>query len=132
RGHDHALKALRKHAEAGARAFVVCPLVAPSEEPGVTWSDAETTAAELRDALAPLRVGLVHGRLAAAERDAEMVRLRRGDVDVLVATTVIEVGVDVPEATVMLVLDADRFGLAQLHQRRGRVGRGGGPGPRPL
>ena len=71
-----------------------------------------------------IRVGIVHGQMRPAERDATMDRFRRGDLDVLVGTTVLEVGVDVPEATVMLVLDADRFGLAQLHQLRGRVGRG--------
>jgi ATP-dependent DNA helicase RecG len=70
------------------------------------------------------RVGVVHGQMKAAVRDATMDLFRRGDLDVLVGTTVLEVGVDVPEATVMLILDADRFGLAQLHQLRGRVGRG--------
>ena len=90
------------------------------------WADSVTTADWLSEQLAPFRTGLVHGRLPAAERDAEMARLRSGQIAVLVATTVIEVGVDVPEATVMVVLDADRFGLAQLHQLRGRVGRGGG------
>ena len=74
--------------------------------------------------LAPLRVGLVHGRLKAADRDAEMARFRDGDLDVLVGTTVVEVGVDVPEATMMVIEGAERFGLAQLHQLRGRVGRG--------
>ena len=74
--------------------------------------------------LAPLRVGLVHGRLKASDRDREMARFRDGDLDVLVGTTVVEVGVDVPEATLMVVEGAERFGLAQLHQLRGRVGRG--------
>jgi ATP-dependent DNA helicase RecG len=73
------------------------------------------------------RVGLVHGRLDAVARDAIMRQFRDGQLDVLVATTVIEVGVDVPQATVMTIFDADRFGLSQLHQLRGRVGRGGGP-----
>ena len=85
---------------------------------------AEAEAVRLREVLAPLRVGLVHGRLKAADRDAEMARFRDGDLDVLVGTTVVEVGVDVPEATMMVVQGADRFGLAQLHQLRGRVGRG--------
>ena len=71
-----------------------------------------------------IRVGVVHGQMKAAARDATMDLFRRGELDVLVGTTVLEVGVDVPEATVMLILDADRFGLAQLHQLRGRVGRG--------
>src|SRR5690606_38886405 len=70
--------------------------------------------------------GLVHGRIGTVERDATMEAFRRGDVQVLVATTVIEVGVDVPEATVMVVEDAERFGISQLHQLRGRVGRGAG------
>ena len=85
---------------------------------------AESEAVRLRALLAPLRVGLVHGRLKAAARDAEMTRFRDGELDVLVGTTVVEVGVDVPEATMMVIEGADRFGLAQLHQLRGRVGRG--------
>jgi ATP-dependent DNA helicase RecG len=85
---------------------------------------------ELRSApeLAGVPIGLLHGRLAAAERDAAMADLASGAVPVLVATTVVEVGVDVPDATVMVVLDADRFGISQLHQLRGRVGRGAAPG----
>jgi ATP-dependent DNA helicase RecG len=74
--------------------------------------------------LSGLRLGLLHGRMSSADKDVMMGRFRDGQVDVLVATTVIEVGVDVPNATVMVVLDADRFGIAQLHQLRGRVGRG--------
>ncbi|HXG27187.1 MAG TPA: helicase-related protein, partial [Candidatus Binatia bacterium] len=85
---------------------------------------AEAEAVRLRELLAPLRVGLVHGRMKAADRDAEMARFRDGELDVLVGTTVVEVGVDVPEATMMVIQGADRFGLAQLHQLRGRVGRG--------
>ena len=85
---------------------------------------AESEAVRLRELLAPLRVGLVHGRMKAADRDAEMARFRDGELDVLVGTTVVEVGVDVPEATMMIIEGADRFGLAQLHQLRGRVGRG--------
>jgi ATP-dependent DNA helicase RecG len=76
--------------------------------------------------LAGLRLGLLHGQLPAKEKDAVMSAFRAGELDVLVATTVIEVGVDVPNATVMIVEDADRFGLSQLHQLRGRIGRGGG------
>ena len=78
--------------------------------------------------LAGLRIGVLHGRLPADEKDAVMRAFAAGEVDVLVATTVIEVGVDVPNATVMVILDADRFGVSQLHQLRGRVGRGSRPG----
>src|SRR5439155_24363835 len=85
---------------------------------------AEAEAVRLRELLGPLRVGLVHGRMKAADRDAEMARFRDGELDVVVGTTVVEVGVDVPEATMMVIEGADRFGLAQLHQLRGRVGRG--------
>ena len=85
---------------------------------------AESEAVRLSALLAPLRVGLVHGRMKPAERDAEMTRFRDGELDVLVGTTVVEVGVDVPAATMMVIQGADRFGLAQLHQLRGRVGRG--------
>jgi ATP-dependent DNA helicase RecG len=131
KGREQAYRLLRRELERGARAFVVCPLVEPSEidpdeDDDLPWADATTTAERLVRELAPHRVGLVHGRMPRIDREATMQRLRRGEVDVLCATTVIEVGVDVPEATVMLVEDADRFGLAQLHQLRGRVGRGGG------
>ena len=85
---------------------------------------ADEVAERLASQLSPLRVGLVHGRMRADERDAEMSRFRDGGLDVLVGTTVVEVGVDVPEATMMVILNADRFGLSQLHQLRGRVGRG--------
>ena len=119
---------------AGHRAFVVVPLVEEDEESAARSAD-EVAAAlpeQLRAAAlgmgltaeAAPRVGVVHGQMKAAERDRVMDLFRSGELDVLVGTTVIEVGVDVPEATVMLILDADRFGLAQLHQLRGRVGRG--------
>jgi ATP-dependent DNA helicase RecG len=103
------------------RTFVVVPLIEESEDEPVAAAEAE--AVRLRERLG-MEVGLVHGRMKAADRDAEMGRFRDGQVRVLVGTTVIEVGVDVPEATVMIVEGADRFGLAQLHQLRGRVGRG--------
>ena len=80
-----------------------------------------------RGELAGLRLGLMHGRLSGDEKDAVMSAFRAGDIDVLVCTTVIEVGVDVPNATVMVVMDADRFGISQLHQLRGRIGRGQHP-----
>jgi ATP-dependent DNA helicase RecG len=120
---------VREEAAAGRRTFVVVPLIEEGSEgvdDGSTTSAAaaETEAERLTELLAPLRVGLVHGRMKPLERDAEMARFRDGDLDVLVGTTVIEVGVDVPEATMMIIENADRFGLAQLHQLRGRVGRG--------
>ena len=124
-----AYRLVKERVAAGERAFVVCPLVEPADpgdEVRAGWADATSTFAELAAALAPARVGLVHGRMPGDERDATMAALARGDLDVLVATTVIEVGVDVPAATVMIVEDADHFGLSQLHQLRGRVGRGGG------
>jgi ATP-dependent DNA helicase RecG len=114
---------VREEAAAGHRTFVVVPLVEDGDdESGAASAEAEFE--RLRELLDPLRIGIVHGRLRPADRDAEMSRFRAGDLDVLVGTTVIEVGVDVPEATMMIVEDADRFGLAQLHQLRGRVGRG--------
>ncbi len=110
----------------GRQAYVVCPLIDESEKLEV--ASAEETFQRLADGeLAGLRLGLLHGRLSPAEKELTMDLFRAGRLDVLVATTVIEVGVDVPNATVMVVLDADRFGIAQLHQLRGRVGRGEHP-----
>ncbi|HEY1550947.1 MAG TPA: ATP-dependent DNA helicase RecG, partial [Kofleriaceae bacterium] len=130
RGEAAAYKLVAERAKAGERAYIVCPKVddtpSPSgDEPKKTFKDATTVAAELAAAMPQLRVGLVHGRLDSLARDRVMRAFKQGELDALVATTVIEVGVDVPEATVMIVHDADRFGLAQLHQLRGRVGRGG-------
>jgi ATP-dependent DNA helicase RecG len=104
------------------QAYVVCPLVEGSET--VQARAAEDLHAELAEVLAPLTVGLVHGRQKSAERAATMRAFAAAEVHVLVATTVIEVGIDVPNATAMVIEDADRFGLSQLHQLRGRVGRG--------
>jgi ATP-dependent DNA helicase RecG len=127
RGRAAAYKTVVERVKKGERAFVVCPLVDASvDESRQGWADATSVHRGLCEKLAPLRVGLVHGKLSAPERDAAMSAFARGDLDVLVATTVIEVGVDVPAATVMVIEDADRFGLAQLHQLRGRIGRGGG------
>jgi ATP-dependent DNA helicase RecG len=106
----------------GRQSFVVVPLVSESE--ALTVASAEAEVERLREALPPLRIGLVHGQQRADERDVTMQAFAAGEVDVLVATTVIEVGIDVPNASVMLIEDAERFGLAQLHQLRGRVGRG--------
>jgi ATP-dependent DNA helicase RecG len=107
----------------GRQAYVVCPLIEESEKLEV--ASAEDTYERLAAGeLADLRLGLLHGRLTSAEKQMTMDLFRAGRLDVLVATTVIEVGVDVPNATTMVILDADRFGIAQLHQLRGRVGRG--------
>ena len=114
---------VRDEVAAGRQAYVVCPLVEDSEKLEV--ASAEATFERLRGGeLDGLRLGLLHGRVGPADKEATMELFRSGGLDVLVATTVIEVGVDVPNATVMVVLDADRFGIAQLHQLRGRVGRG--------
>jgi ATP-dependent DNA helicase RecG len=114
---------LRRHLDDGRQSYVVCPLVSESET--IEARAAEQEAERLRSQeLSGYRVGSMHGRLRPAERRALMEEFKRGDLDVLVATTVIEVGVDVPNATIMIVQEADRFGLAQLHQLRGRVGRG--------
>ena len=117
---------------AGRQAYVVAPRIDESDEPekdgGRPSETAEGLYARLRSGeLADLRVGLMHGRLSADEKDAAMAGFRAGEIDVLVCTTVIEVGVDVPNATVMVVMDADRFGISQLHQLRGRIGRGEHP-----
>ena len=126
-GEKAARRALEGVIAAGRRAFVVCPLIAPGgEEATREWADATTRAETLARDLGAGAVGLVHGRMSQEERDQVMVRFRDGAISVLVATTVIEVGIDVPAATLMIVEDADRFGLSQLHQLRGRVGRGGG------
>ncbi len=113
---------LAAESEAGRQSFVVVPLVA--ESPRLEAASAEAEAERLRAAWPALRIGMVHGQQKAAERDVTMSAFAAGEMDLLVATTVIEVGIDVPNASVMLIEDAERFGLAQLHQLRGRVGRG--------
>ncbi len=115
---------IRKQVAEGHQCFVVCPAVEESEELGM--KSATVWAETLQQTVFPdLRIALIHGQMKGAEKEAAMASFARGEADVLVATTVIEVGVDVPNATLMVVEDADRFGLSQLHQLRGRVGRGG-------
>jgi ATP-dependent DNA helicase RecG len=124
---------------AGRQAFVVCPRIDESEseegddvdvEPGIPMAAAETIAKNLSamPVFANVKIGLLHGRMSSEDKASTMAKFSAREIDVLVSTTVIEVGVDVPNATVMVVLDADRFGVSQLHQLRGRVGRGGHAG----
>ena len=114
---------VRERLAIGQQAYVVCPLIEESEKLEV--ASAEETYEELSyGELSGYRVGLLHGRMSSAEKEEVMGAFRRGEIKVLVATTVIEVGVDVPNSTSMIILDAGRFGIAQLHQLRGRVGRG--------
>ena len=112
---------LREAVKGGAQAFWICPLVSESEL--IDLKAAETRAAELKQTIGP-SVGLIHGKLTPAAKDAVMAEFADGRLSVLVATTVVEVGVNVPNATIMVIEQAERFGLAQLHQLRGRVGRG--------
>ena len=115
---------IRKQVQEGHQCFVVCPAIEENEELGI--KAASVWAETLQKTVFPdLRVMLIHGQMKGAEKEAAMAAFARGEADVLVATTVIEVGVDVPNATLMVIEDADRFGLSQLHQLRGRVGRGG-------
>jgi ATP-dependent DNA helicase RecG len=114
---------IRKQAAEGHQSYVVCPAVEESEELNI--KAAETWAETLQKTVFPdLKIALLHGQMKGAEKEAVMEAFARGEAHVLVATTVIEVGVDVPNATLMVIEDADRFGLSQLHQLRGRVGRG--------
>jgi ATP-dependent DNA helicase RecG len=120
---SEAYERLTRHLSDGRQAYVVCPLIEASET--TVARAAEDEAERLRRAeLKGFTVGCMHGRLKPAERRSIMAAFKAGEIHVLVATTVIEVGVDVPNATIMIVQEADRFGLAQLHQLRGRVGRG--------
>ena len=113
---------LREQLRKGRQAYVVYPLVEESEK--LDLKDAESGYEKLKELFRPYRVDLIHGRMLPYEKDEAMERFKRGETDILVATTVIEVGVDVPNATVMIIEHAERFGLSQLHQLRGRVGRG--------
>ena len=138
---DRAWKRVREEVKAGHQAYVVCPRIGSTEAeedeepPGDGDSARRPPLAVMEVApileegpLHGLRLGILHGKLPADEKDAVMRRFAAGDLDVLIATTVIEVGVDVPNSTVMIIMDADRFGVSQLHQLRGRVGRGSAPG----
>ncbi|KZM70196.1 ATP-dependent DNA helicase RecG [Nocardia terpenica] len=145
---ERAWERIREEVAAGRQAYVVCSRIGDEDDDGsgngkgrkgkakspeereapATHAALDVFATLSTGALADLRVGLLHGRLPAEEKDAVMRAFNDGDIDVLVCTTVVEVGVDVPNATVMVIVDADRFGVSQLHQLRGRVGRGKHPG----
>jgi ATP-dependent DNA helicase RecG len=120
---DKAYAFIRKQVGEGRQAFIICPLVEESESIQAKAAVAEYERLS-QDVFPDLRLGLLHGRMSAADKDDVMHRFRAGELDILVATPVVEVGIDVPNATVMMVESADRFGLSQLHQFRGRVGRG--------
>jgi ATP-dependent DNA helicase RecG len=120
---EGALRQLSRALDKGGQAYIICPLVKESEE--MDLRDAESTFEEMKKRFGAEQVALVHGRMGGDERREAMDRFARGDARILVSTTVVEVGVDVPEANVVLVEHAERFGLAQLHQLRGRVGRRG-------
>jgi len=119
---DEIVERIHKAVLEGRQAYWVCPLIEESEE--LRYQAAEETAQQLQEALPEVRVGLVHGRMPTKEKERGMIAFKDGKIGLLVATTVIEVGVDVPNATLMVIENAERMGLAQLHQLRGRVGRG--------
>lgn len=120
---DEVIEGIGRKIETGERVYWVCPLVEESEKLDLAAAEERFRHVQQRYGE---RAGLLHGRMKPAEKDAVMEKFSRGDLDILVSTTVIEVGVDVPEATVMIIEHAERFGLAQLHQLRGRIGRGSG------
>ncbi|BBH19658.1 ATP-dependent DNA helicase RecG [Paenibacillus baekrokdamisoli] len=119
---DRVLGFIRREVDNGQQAYFICPLIEESEKLDV--QNAIDLHIQIQQAFPDMRVGLLHGRLSASEKDETMGAFGRNEIHVLVATTVVEVGVDVPNATLMIVMDAERFGLSQLHQLRGRVGRG--------
>ena len=133
---DRAWQRVREAAQEGRQSFVVCPRIGDAEEPAEPGEDGRRPAVAVAELLpllvagplAGLRVAALHGAMASAAKDEVLGRFATGALDVLVATTVVEVGVDVPGAVVMVVMDADRFGVSQLHQLRGRIGRGAHPG----
>jgi len=120
---DSAYAFLRKQIASGRQAFIICPLIEESEAIAAQAAVVEYQRLS-EEVFSDLRLGLLHGRLSAEDKDKVMQRFRAGELDILVSTPVVEVGIDVPNATVMLIESADRFGLSQLHQFRGRVGRG--------
>jgi ATP-dependent DNA helicase RecG len=120
---ERAYSFIRSQVEQSRQAFIICPLVEESEKVEAK-SAVEEHARLSKEVFPDLKLGLVHGRMSAEEKDAMMTQFRSGALHILVSTAVVEVGIDVPNATVMLVEGANRFGLAQLHQFRGRVGRG--------
>ncbi|MBB3110456.1 ATP-dependent DNA helicase RecG [Paenibacillus phyllosphaerae] len=119
---DRVLGFIRREADLGRQAYFICPLIEESEKLDV--QNAIDLHVQLQQAFPDMAIGLLHGRLSTAEKDEAMAAFSRNETQVLVATTVVEVGVDVPNATLMIIMDAERFGLSQLHQLRGRVGRG--------
>jgi ATP-dependent DNA helicase RecG len=120
---DEANRLIAQQVSEGRQVFIICPLIEESESLAVKAATVEYERLS-RDVFPHLRLGLLHGSMKTADKDLIMRRFRDGELDILVATSVIEVGIDVPNATVMVIEDADRFGLSQLHQFRGRVGRG--------
>ena len=117
-----ALNFMKKHINNGNQCYIVCPLV---EENDTNMASVEEYAERLKDtALGSCRIAVLHGKMKASKKDEIMTEFKNGNIDVLVSTTVIEVGVDVPNAVIMMIENAERFGLSQLHQLRGRVGRG--------
>ncbi|HEV8558855.1 MAG TPA: ATP-dependent DNA helicase RecG [Actinophytocola sp.] len=133
---DRAWQRIREEVAAGHQAYVVCPRIGDEDEESTSDDFGNRPPLAVNDVapmltegpLSELRVGVLHGRLPADDKDAVMRAFAAGELDVLVATTVVEVGVDVPNATAMVIMDAERFGVSQLHQLRGRVGRGSAPG----
>ena len=120
---ERAYNYIKKHLDKGLQAYIICPLIEQGDDENLV--SAEDYAEKIkRTSFKNYSVGLMHGRLSAKEKDAVMSAFARGDIQLLVSTTVVEVGVDVPNAAVMMIENAERFGLSQLHQLRGRVGRG--------
>ncbi len=123
--HERLYRFVKKHLDAGRQGYIVCPLVEDSEEMPPNLHSAETYYETLRtSAFKDYKVGLLHGKMSARDKESVMRAFKDGEVQLLICTTVVEVGVDVPNATIMIIENAERFGLSQLHQLRGRIGRG--------